>query len=342
MANITDVAKLAEVSKTTVSRVINRPELVGDKTRKRVLDAMSRLDYTPSPMARWLTLRKTQNLAVVCVGGKQYRNSFFLLEVVDGIRDRASELEYHTLLFSGILGTEQELIRRKVMKENRADAVIVVGSDLEPGAIIALNSRKIPFILINRSYVGENIHWVSAKVREGMFKVIKYLIELGHREIGFVGNIQSSATFRERLEGYRSALEQSGIPFVDELAPVMRSPREMDREKAGAEVAEKMLRRLRPTAIACATDYLAIGAMRALKSMGFSMPGDISITGFDDIAIADYLEPPLTTARMPMYEMGAAAAEMAILRLAHPDRKFRNRMLDTKLVVRESCSAPRR
>jgi len=339
MANISEVARLAGVSKTTVSRVINNYSLVTDRTRQRVLEAMRQLDYTPNPMARGLTLEKTFTVALVStgVGLTEYRTNLFHLEVSDGARDAIDRLGYHTLLFAGTTGEAvRNIILTKIMREKRADGVILIGSYLSAREIQEINLRNIPFVLVNRNYRGKNIFCIRAKVSEGMQKMVEYLIQKGHRRIGFIGNLKEYQTFQERLQGYRRALEVAGIPYQPQLVPETNEMRFS--EEMGFNMTQELLEnKSKITAICSGNDYLAIGAMRAIKARGLRIAEDIAVTGFDDILLARYVEPSLTTVKMPLYEMGKAAAEELIRHLTGTSANKRAPIFETQLIIRASA-----
>ena len=323
-----DVAKLAGVSRSTVSFVLNNtPDIkISEETRKRVLEAVKALDYKPNAIARSLAKQKTEVIA------------FFVLDIVNpvfpnmarGIEDVARHNGYTLFLCNTDGKSLRELRYMNTMLERRVDGIIVGALTNEEISRIA-KERNVPLVILEHPRLPEH-DVVYADNIAGSYESVTHLIELGHKRIAHITINPESIIVQERIEGYKKALANAGIPFDEKLLKIFYG-------KVEEEVAIDELFSLSdpPTAIFAFSDFMAIQIMKILIKRGIKIPEDVSIVGFDD-TLASLTIPALTTVAQPFYEMGAKAAEILIERLKNPDLPIQNIKLPTKLVIRESTT----
>jgi LacI family transcriptional regulator, galactose operon repressor len=335
-ATITDVARQAGVSKATVSAVINDSASVKGSTRDRVLSAIDVLNYRPSQTTR-TTTRKTKSIGLLI---KEIDNPYYA-EVVLGARAHANEQGYTLLVASseGEVDAERravELMQAKDVEGLIATPVLDEHADLSH--FFELKRRNFPFVLLEEVR-GVPASLVDVDNREASRKAVEYLIRQGHTRIVHFAGPSYSMHSEERIDGVRHACSASHLIFTDRDI-VVAGAHLADGYEAALASFKKRGGSSRPTAVTCYNDLVAIGVCRALRELGLRVPDDVSVIGFDDIPLLEYLPTPLTTVRMPKAEMGAVAARMLIRhiesRTAIPPQKV---VLDAELVVRRSTRA---
>jgi LacI family transcriptional regulator len=326
-----DVARLAGVSRSTVSFVLNNtPGIkISEETRRRVLEAVKILDYKPNAIARSLAKQKTEAIA------------FFVLDIANpvfpnmarGIEDVARHNGYTLLLCNTDGKSLRELRYMNLMLERRVDGVIVGALSNEEVSRLA-RKKNMPLVILEHPRLHEH-DVVYADNIQGSYEAVKYLIELGHTRIAHITINPESIIVRERIEGYKKALEDAKIPFDENLLKIF-----YDQVNEETAINELFSLPNPPTAIFAFSDFMAIQIMKILIKRGIRIPQDISIVGFDD-TLANLTIPELTTVSQPFYEMGVKAAEVLIERLKNPDLPIQHIKLPTKLVIRDS-TAPRK
>lgn len=332
MTTIHDVARAARVSIATVSRVLNDSPRVSDGTRRRVWAAADRLDYTPNSAARALTTRRTRTLGVLL---PDLYGEFFS-EVIRGV-DRAARAASLQILISSSHANSREALSAARAMRGRIDGLIVMAPDSASNDALRVLARGTPVVVINPRKGIEGCGAVSIANFEGAFAVTKHLTALGHRSVATICGPRGNVDAQERLRGFRRALKDAGLDPARAL--VVRGD---FTESSGHAAAETILAaRPRPTAVFAANDSMAIGFLSALGDAGIRVPADVAVAGFDDIAIARYLNPPLTTARVDACELGARAVRRLLEGEAFDkgDRTGRPGVLPAPLVVRRSCGA---
>jgi LacI family transcriptional regulator len=337
MASITEVARLAGVSTATASRVVSLADYpVSAATRARVLDAARALDYVPNALARGLL--KSQ-LPVVAVIVHDITDPYFA-EVVRGVEDAASPAGYLVITCSSERDAERESSYVRLLRSMRAAGVIFAASGLDdPDSnqeiekhLAAMRADGAAVVHLSPHALGDAD--VGVDNEAGMASVVEALVDLGHREIAFLGGPSSLFVGRARLAGYRRGLEAAGIPF-DERLVIHTS---FDREGGALGVDTLLDGPARFTAIQCANDPLAIGVLARLAELGIDVPGRLSVAGFDDVPIAAITSPSLSTVRLPLREMGRRGfAEAA--RVLDGEELART-VLPTELAMRASTAAP--
>jgi LacI family transcriptional regulator len=337
LTSITEVARLAGVSIATASRVVSAADYpVSAKTRERVLDAARALDYVPNALARGLL--KSQ-VPVVGVIVHDITDPYFA-EIVRGVEDAASPGGYLVITCSSEREAERERSYVRLLRSMRAAAVIFAGSGLDdpalneelPKHVTAMRANGAAVVHLSPHALGEPE--VSVDNAGGIADMVAALVALGHRRIAFLAGPQELFVARERLAGYRRGLEAAEIGYDDGL--VVRTG--FDHE-SGARGVDALLRgQAEFSAVCCANDLLALGAMRRLGELGIRVPHDVSVAGFDDIPMAGMIAPSLSTVRLPLRDMGRRGFEFAdgVLTGGRP----RPVLMPTAVVLRDSTAPP--
>lgn len=324
---IKEVAAQAGVSVATVSRVFNNLGPVREATSRRVRDAAQHLHYVPHPVARSLSIRKTTTIGVLL---PELHGEFFS-EVIRGIDVAARGRGYH-LLVSGSHSDQREMIAVLMAVRGRVDGLIVMSPDLEPAALC--RQAGMPVVLLNCRTT--NTPSITIANRAGAVAMMNHLASLGHVRIAFIKGPDTNSDAVERLRGYRSAMRRIGPPTA-RLVEIDGDFSEQSGYAAGERLSGL---HPRPTAVFAANDAMAIGALAALRSAGVTVPEDIALGGFDDIPIARYIAPPLTTVSVAIDELGRRAFDLVIDAIETTgDGQRRVETLPAKLIIRESCGA---
>lgn len=329
-----DVARLAGVSRATVSYVLNGHTEgrvpISDQTQQRVLNAIEELGYEPDARAQALRSGSTSTVALII---PDLRNPHFC-EYATGVEDAAREADYHLLLSSTTLDDEYEVEIFKDLARRRFDGLIITGSSIlkssEAQTILArIRKRGLPLVEMNEFY---GVDSASSDYREATKEVVSYLLSLGHRNIGFVYGVADHELALDRLEPFQESLNNAGVAIEPDLI-VECGPTIED----GYQAALKLLKLShRPTAIIAVNDLLAISTIRAAGDMGLRVPDHVSVVGFDNIPMANYLMPRLTTVTKDAYTAGKNAFEMLQARMQTPDLPRQVIHIPAKLIVRES------
>jgi len=330
---IKDIAREAGVSYSTVSRVLNNKEYVRLEKRQQVLEAVARLHYVANPQARSLAGGRSRVIGLLVPD----LGNGYIGEVVRGIDDELAAAEYDLMLYT----THRQKTRESTFVFNltrgMTDGLLLL-LPLNPQAYLeTLHQERFPYVVIDHQGFDDFSPTVIARNYQAAFDATTWLIRLGHRRIGYVHGRPDLSSAIERLRGYRDALEAHGIPFEQELVAegeFLQGP--------GYVAANRLLDLPQlPTAIFAGNDLSAFGVMDAARNRGLSIPGDISVMGFDDIPQAASVRPALTTVRQPLAEMGRIAVRMLLDYVKDPTRECERVELDTQLIVRESCARPR-
>jgi DNA-binding LacI/PurR family transcriptional regulator len=328
-----DVAKMAGVSRTTVSFVLNNLQgvSISDGTRKRVLDAARKLNYHPNAAGRKLVSGKSNTLGFVLYQyPEQVFADAFLLQVILGVEQAAMQEGFHVLLKPVEPGDIHGHTR--LINENHVDGIILSGPRQDDKEILRLYKNGVP-IMLQGQLPGSKIPFVDIQTEKGAEIAVGHLIEQGHQRIGMITNAPLSYTSaQQRKNGYLQALRHAGIK------PDERMIKEGNYTPASGYGAMNDLlnESTRPTAVFVASDVVAMGAVLAVKRAALQIPEDIAMVGFDDIPLADFYDPPLTTVRLPAYGLGWAAGERLIRLIRGEGLDKNDLLLDSELVVRES------
>ena len=332
-----DVAELAGVSRTTVSFVLNSvPGVrIGDETRRRVVDAARQLGYHPDATARRMVTGRTKVIGFVLrQSPDQAFADHFLPQVLAGLSRAATMQGYH-ILIEPIPPEESTGAYTQLVRERHVDGIVLSGPRFDDEDLLRIHAEGEPVVLMGQ-LPGTGLPFVDVDNVGGAAKATRHLIDQGHRRIAMITNANLSYTASaDRLAGYRQALEAAGIDF-DEALTRYGAFTPLSGESAMAELLQL---EPRPTAVFVASDTVALGALKAIRSNGLDVPQDIAMVGFDDVPLAEFVEPPLTTVRLPAYGLGWGAADMLIRLLNEEDIREPSVILETELIVRESCGA---
>ena len=327
-----DVAERAGVSVTTVSHVVNETRPVSDELRQRVSAAMDELGYQPNRLARSLRLQETHTIGMIVPDSA---NPFFA-EVARGIEDTSFEQSYNVILCNSDGNLDKELLYTNVLVEKQVDGILFVAAGVSTEHIRALQTRRMPLVLVDRDIPGVAVDSVLTDNARGGWQAIHYLIELGHRRIGCITGPSDVTPSAERVTGYRQALREAGIAADENL--VVKGDFQY---QSGFRATQQLLEvNDPPTAVFACNDLMAVGAISAVIESGRKVPADLSVIGFDDVPLASFTNPPLTTIAQPKYEMGALATTMLLERVQDRDTPPRRKLLDTSLFVRHSTASP--
>ena len=327
MSKIHDVAKRANVSIATVSRVLNESDhKVSVETAERVRQAVEELDYRPNALARALQTNKTMTVGVII---PDISNHYYA-EIVRGIQDVADREGYNIILQNTDRNHDRIVKSIYLLREKIVDGIIFSGGTIdgyEP--LSALKELRDRVVVIGRHDV--NFPAVMVDNISGASMAVQHLVDLGHQRIGFIGWADNSTTAADRLSGYKSTLAQNGCRFEPELVRQGALTPE-----SGYREAKKMLTlKNRPTAIFAGNDQMAFGVINAAMEIGLKVPEDLAVMGFDNIPLSSYFVPPLSTIEIPMFTLGTNSME-TLVNLISGNKTTRIRLHKTKLIARKS------
>jgi len=331
-ASIKDIARLAGVSHSTVSRALRNSPLVNPTTTREIQGIARDLGYQPSAVARGLVTRKTRTIGVVVTTIADP----FVSAVVIGIELAANDNGYSVFLANSNADPARETNVVHSFAERRVDGIVVTSSRVGALYTSLLSQMQVPIVLINNQHPGQFVHSVMIDNIQGSRQAASHLVYLGHRRIAYIGDQYGHQSDTERFEGYREALEKAGLPVLAELVA------HGDSTPEGGIVAMDKLLALAdpPTAVFCYNDMTALGVLRSAHVHGLRVPEDISVIGFDDLFLASYTQPQLTTVRQPMQRMGRMAME-SLLKLMSGQPSGEPVKVPAELIVRESTAPPR-
>ena len=329
----TDVAKLAGVSRTTVSFVLN--DVLGvsisDVTRRRVLEAARELDYHPNVAGKKLVSGKSYTIGLVlCQSPEQIFTDAFLPQVMLGVEQAAIQQGFHVLLKP--IDPNEAGGYASLIRENHVDGILLSGPRQDDTALVRLHEEGVPIMLMGQ-LPDTAIPFVDVDAAAGAQAAVGHLISLGHRRIGMITNAPLTYTSaQQRRTGYRQALLAAGLPFDESLIQEGNYT-----PSSGFEAMSELLEiSPRVTAVFVASDVVAMGALLAIKRAGLRIPQDMAVAGFDDIPLAEYFDPPLTTVHLPAYGLGWAAGERLIRLIRGEGLNEHSLLLESKLIARQS------
>ena len=336
MVTIKDIARELGISINTVSRALNDKPDVSQETRLRVLDRADRLGYVPNTLARSLVAGETCTIGLIC---SDLVNPFYA-RIAQGVEETARADGYTTIIASTNEDDEAERQAVDLMRSKRVDGMVISPTQQSHDHIARLIQEHIPFILVNRHVDEFQTDYVINNNQHGAYQAVQHLVSLGHQRIAHITGPLRISSVRERISGYKQALEKNGIRFDTEL--VIHS--ELTLESGYKTVLELLQAENRPSAIFTYSDHLAIGAIKAIRELKLSVPGDISLVGYDDIEYAQFLDIPLTTVHQPMYEIGQRAVFNLLDMMKSDDFTpgQHQEILEPELVIRESTDRPKK
>jgi DNA-binding LacI/PurR family transcriptional regulator len=335
---IKDVAKLANVAPSTVSRVIANSSRISDKTKEKVREAMDQLGYHPNFIARSLASQSTQAIGLVMPSStdKVFQNPFFPT-VLRGISEGANERQYALHMTTGKTETEIYDGVVQMVQGGRVDGVVLLYSKVEDKILTYLQEREFPFVVIGKPFKNvEEITHVDNDNFRAAKDVTEYLINLGHDAIAFIGGDLNLVVTVERLLGYEKALRDYHLPLKREY--IMHE--EFLRE--GGQDAVRGLLSLEepPTALVVADDLMALGVLNTLDELGITVPEDISIISFNNVMLSEMSRPPLTSVDIGIFDLGFEAAKSLIQKIENPKEPVKRVIIQHQLMKRASCDMP--
>lgn len=328
-----DVAKLAHVSRTTVSFILNNvPGVsISAATRKRVLDAAKKLNYSPNVAGKKLVSGKSYTIGLVlCQSPEQIFTDAFLPQVILGVEQAAMQQGFHVLLKP--VDPNDTGGYASLITENHVDGILLSGPRQDDIALMNLHQQRVPIMLMGQ-LPETDIPFVDIHATAGAELAVNHLIECGHKRIGMITNAPLSYTSaQQRRDGYLRALKKAKLPvnraYIKEGNYTPAS---------GYSAMQALLHSTpRPTAVFIASDVVAMGAMLAIKDAGLDIPRDMAVVGFDDIPLAEFFDPPLTTIRLPAFGIGWAGGERLIRMIQGEGLNDASLLLESKLIIRQS------
>lgn len=328
MATMKQVAERAGVSITSVSHVLNGTRFVSEEVRVRIEEAMRELRYVPSAVARSLKHNVTRTLGIMIPNSG---NPYFA-ELIRNIEDRCFDADYNVVLCNSDDDPYKQSVYLRVLMEKRVDGLIVVSSGDSPDLPELLSRCGVPLVLVDRQWDSIDGDIVTTDHRAGAYMATRHLIGLGHRRIACITGPEHLAPSRLRTEGWRQALGEAGLPADTLISADFTS-------QGGHEATRTLLARpSRPEAIFACNDLMAIGALCAAHEHGLPVPDALSVVGFDDIELAAFMSPPLTTVAQPKRRIGELATDLLLERLNHARTEPRKIALQPELRLRGSTA----
>jgi LacI family transcriptional regulator len=330
MSTIRDVARRAGVAPITVSRVINNSGYVSERTRQRVEKAIAELKYVPNALAQGLRFNKTNVIALVL---SDVTNPFWTT-VARGTEDASSEENYSVILCN----TDEDVAKQdkyvQLLLRRQVDGFLLVPASDTIDTIRFIQHQRVSLVILDRQLSGVSADIVRGDSEGGAYELTRYLTELGHRRIAILSGPETTSTSTQRVAGYKRALKDAHLKVDSELISFGKFCQD-----SGYERTMKLLAlSRRPTALFAGNNFIAIGIMKALYESGLRIPEDMSVVGFDDLPPGLLVQPFLTVAAQPAYEMGYRATKLLLERIANSgEPSHQEIVLPTQLVIRQSC-----
>ncbi len=327
MVTIKDIAKLANVSHTTVSRALNNSPLIKEPTKRKILDIASQLNYTPNFNAKSLVMQKSYTIGLFLTSISNGTSASFLSDTIKGVNSIITQ-DYN-LFIRGI----DDYQDYSSINSQRFDGIILMSQSVSDNSFIYHVLQKgIPLVVLNREVEEDNLINIVSNDTEGSRKAVEYLIESGHRDIAIIEGTPSFKSAQKRKEGYQKALIENGIPIKNEYSVQGNYDMESGYQAMGRLLSLKNP----PTAVFCSNDDMAIGAMNAVFAKGLKVPDDISVFGFDDIGFSQYTTPRLTTVKRPLEQISIHGAKKVLSLIIGDEQEAEKILLKTELIIRDS------
>ncbi|PUA35506.1 LacI family transcriptional regulator [Paenibacillus elgii] len=327
---IKDIAKLAGVSHTTVSRALNDSPLINPETKERIKAIAGSMNYTPNYSARSLVLDRSYNLGLFFTTLHTGTSAGFLYEAIKGVNDVIKD-EYNLI----VRGIDDYKSFHKVNRKNFDGIIVMSQSESDQSFIEYASDKEIPLVVLNRPVESVQVMNFVPDDQSGAYRLTEYLVQQGHRHIAIIEGKQGFKSTQARRDGYREALHKHGIT-VPEAYYVSGN---YDLESGHAAMSKLLELPDRPTAVFCCNDDMALGAVKAVTERGLSVPEDISVAGFDDHLFSAFMSPALTTVRRPIEELSRAGAEtlLKFIETKHSEKSVV--LFHTELVIRDSVKS---
>lgn len=332
MTTIKDIARITGFSVTTVSRALNGYSDVSEQTKMKIKSAASELNYSPNALARSLVMNKTKTIGLLVSGlTRESVKDNFTYEVMCGINDYVGLIDYDLVVFNTSTTKQKEKSYTQLCRERRVEGVIIQGIKTDDIYLQEIINSDIPCVLVDIPIETETVGYVTTDNIQGAKQAVNYLIDNGHKHIAMINGHSKAIVSRLRYEGYTQALKEAGIDInVDYI-------KDGDfKEDVASKVAKELLvNNSEITAIFCASDLMALGVLKAAKELDLEVPRELSVIGFDDIILASYITPTLTTIAQDKYQMGYEATKL-LISILQGDKVEHSRILRNEFIIRES------
>jgi DNA-binding LacI/PurR family transcriptional regulator len=328
-----EVAKKAGVSFITVSRVLNNKTNVKKETREKVLQIIEEMNYHPNFISQALRKSNVKTIGIIIpeppdvpVHGMEYYN--LLLQGID----RSSNDHGYDILISTCRNKDQKVDYLRLFYQRKVDGLILFIPDMNLLKIEKILKNKIPCVIVCERPAGNEVNFIDAENYEGMFRMTEYIIKKGIKNIAFIKGKPFMQNSIDRFNGFCKAMEKHNLPVNNDFVFNGDFTR-----KGGKDAMEKLVSmKTIPEAILCSNDLTAFGVLSVAKKFGINIPGDMSIIGFDDISISELIDPPLSTIRQPLFEMGKAAFDILYKNIIHPELPPQKKIFPVELIIRKS------
>jgi DNA-binding LacI/PurR family transcriptional regulator len=334
---IKDIAKKAGVSHATVSRALHNSPLISDATTSRIKKIATDLQYHPSFAARCLKTNRSQALGVIV----SHIDDPFFSEILQGIDDIAQANGYSLFIAASQHDPTRENAIVHAMREHRVDGVILCSPRFSPEQSSQLHSYDIPIVAVNNQAAVDYLYSIYHDDVDGGRQICEHMLGLGHRRIAYLGDALAGRSTKERLEGIQHAMHNAGVPIREEYLHQVAGN---SAEQGNQAVDYYMDLQVRPTAIICYNDMMAVGLLKGLHQAGIQVPDDISVSGFDNILVSGFTQPALTTLDQPKRFLGAEAARLMLEQLDSGDGSTPGKgkiiRLKGRLLIRQSTTSP--
>lgn len=328
-ANISDVAKKADVSTATVSYVLNNTRVVKEETRKKVLKAIEELNYSPNILAKSLKENKSNVIGLLIPDISNY----FFTEIAKSIEKTLQKYGYNLILCNTNEDPNLEEAQIKHLQSMMVSGLIIASSDKDRDYTKYFRGSSYPLVFIDRKVSNVQGDSVIVNGYSAVLNAINLLINKGHRKIGFIGGEPNLSTTTERLRGYKDSLKANNIPYAEKIVALAES-----NVKNGYNLCKTVLTNDNSiTALFVASSMMSIGTMQYLVEADITIPDKIALIAYDDYVWALIANPPLTTIKQPTQEIGEMAAKLVIERIKNKDKDFREEILDAEIIIRSSC-----
>ncbi len=334
---IIDVAREANVSPSTVSRVISDSPRISERTKRKVRQVMDRLNYHPNFQARNLAAKSTKTIGVIMSHSTSlaFQNPFFP-EVIRGICTSAHSNKYGMYLSTG--GNEEEIYQEVVsmVQSKKVDGIILLYSKMNDCTLAFLKEADFPFTMVGRPFQYEDeITYIDNNNRKIAYELVNYLVDLGHKQIAFIGGNLEYVVSLDRLEGFKSALKDLDLQYKEEYIIYNQNKLTNDIQS----INRLMHLDVPPTALIAHDDSVAYEIIRHLEQLSIRVPDDISIVSFNNHALSAFVKPPLTTVDISIFQLGLEAANYLFEKMSSTQAPIKNRFVPTTLIERQSTKA---
>ncbi|HEY4787209.1 MAG TPA: LacI family DNA-binding transcriptional regulator [Bacteroidales bacterium] len=328
---LNEVAKKAGVSIATVSRVINNSPKVNPETRIKVMQVIKDLKFHPNRVAKRLRNKNASgNLLGVLIPDIQ--NPFYV-EVLRGIEDVAYENKYALIMCNFSQDEKKEKLYIDILQSESIDGLIAAPVSESDQNVINMLKSGLPIVCVDRGLSGVDVDIVLVENRNGAYSAVDHLAKSGYKRIAYISGLPKLPSSQQRLQGYKDALADNGLPFDNRYVRYGDS-----RHESGVKLCDELLKLQQPPdAVFTGNNLITLGALETIHKKGLQIPKDIAIIGFDDMYWSISLNPPLTAVKQPAYEIGRRAAEQLILRINDPSRPTVSLIMKTELIIRNSC-----